>query len=123
MGSFRVELGPNSHDVHVGSGLLDRLGELARAAGLKPGRTALVTDSNVARLFGSRRVYRRADAPLACQRPYRRWLLGCQRRSCRQPRDCEDQASPHLVRYHHSRLFSPTKSLIPSPRCPSSRIA
>ena len=62
MGSFRVELGPNSHDVHVGSGLLDRLGELARAAGLKPGRTALVTDSNVARLFGSCAKNSLADA-------------------------------------------------------------
>src|SRR6266436_2115522 len=62
MGSFRVELGPNSHDVHVGSGLLDHLGELARAAGLKPGRTALVTDSNVARLFGSRAKNSLADA-------------------------------------------------------------
>src|SRR5216684_6727113 len=62
MGSFRVELGPNSHDVQVGSGLLDRLGELARAAGLKPGRTALVTDSNVARLFGSRAKNSLADA-------------------------------------------------------------
>src|SRR5260370_20797076 len=62
MGSFRVELGPNSHDVRGGSGLLDRLGELARAAGLKPGRTALVTDSNVARLFGSRAKNSLADA-------------------------------------------------------------
>src|SRR5260370_23479046 len=62
MGTFRVELGPNSHDVHVGSGLLDRLGELARAVGLKPGRTALATDSHVARLFGSRAKNSLADA-------------------------------------------------------------
>jgi 3-dehydroquinate synthase len=54
MGSFRVELGPNAHPVHVGAGLLDRLGELALAAGLKPGRAALVTDSIVARLYGTR---------------------------------------------------------------------
>jgi 3-dehydroquinate synthase len=54
MGSFRVELGPNAHPVHVGVGLLDRLGELALAAGLKPGRAALLTDSNVARLYGAR---------------------------------------------------------------------
>ena len=54
MGSFRVELGPNAHPVHVGVGLLDRLGELARAAGLKLGRAALLTDSNVARLYGAR---------------------------------------------------------------------
>ncbi|MGH7933074.1 MAG: 3-dehydroquinate synthase [Candidatus Binataceae bacterium] len=54
MGSFRVELGPNSHEVHTGAGLIDRIGELARAAGLKPGRVALITDSNVARLYGVR---------------------------------------------------------------------
>jgi 3-dehydroquinate synthase len=54
MGSFRVELGPNSHPVHAGAGILDRLGDLARAAGLKPGRAALVTDSNVAPLYSSR---------------------------------------------------------------------
>jgi 3-dehydroquinate synthase len=53
MGSFHVELGPNAHPVHVGLGLLDRLGELARAAGLKPGRAALITDSNVGRLYGA----------------------------------------------------------------------
>jgi 3-dehydroquinate synthase len=53
MGSFHVELGPNAHPVHVGAGLLDRIGELALAAGLKPGRAALVTDSNVARLYGA----------------------------------------------------------------------
>jgi 3-dehydroquinate synthase len=54
MGSFRVELGPNGHSVHVGVGLLDRLGELARQAGLKPGPAALVTDANVARLYAAR---------------------------------------------------------------------
>ncbi len=54
MGSFRVELGSNAHPVHVGTGLLDRLGELALAAGLMPGRAALITDSNVARLYGDR---------------------------------------------------------------------
>jgi 3-dehydroquinate synthase len=54
MGSFRVELGPNAHSVHVGAGLLDQLGDLAQAAALKPGRAALITDSNVARLYGSR---------------------------------------------------------------------
>ena len=54
MESFRVELGPNAHPVYVGAGILDRLGELARAAGLKPGRAALITDSNVARLYGAR---------------------------------------------------------------------
>ena len=54
MDSFRVELGPNAHPVYVGAGILDRLGELARAAGLKPGRAALITDSNVARFYGAR---------------------------------------------------------------------
>src|SRR5579859_1278022 len=54
MDTFRVELGAQAHPVHVGVGLLDRLGELARASGLKPGRAALLTDSNVARLYGAR---------------------------------------------------------------------
>ncbi len=53
MVSFRVELGPASHTVDIGDGLLDRLGELAAAAGLH-GRCAIITDSNVARLFGGR---------------------------------------------------------------------
>lgn len=51
MPAFRVELGPGAHDVHVGPGLLARLGQLARGAGLAPGRAALVTDSNVAPLY------------------------------------------------------------------------
>ena len=54
MRSFRVKLGPNSHPVHVGAGLLDELGKLAQDAGLKPGRAALISDSNVARLYGQR---------------------------------------------------------------------
>ena len=54
MGNFRVELGAQAHPVHAGVGLLDGLGELARAAGLKPGRAALITDTNVARLYGAR---------------------------------------------------------------------
>ena len=54
MGSFRVELGADAHPVHVGAGLLERVGELARAAGLRPGRAALVTDANVARLYAAR---------------------------------------------------------------------
>ena len=54
MDTFRVELGAQAHPVHVGAGILDRLGELALAAGLKPGRAALITDSNVARLYGAR---------------------------------------------------------------------
>ncbi len=54
MGDFIVELAANAHPVHVAAGALDRLGELARAAGLKPARAALVTDSNVAPLYGDR---------------------------------------------------------------------
>ncbi len=54
MRTFRVELGRDAHPVHVGSGLLDRVGELAREAGLKPGRAALITDSNVAKLYAGR---------------------------------------------------------------------
>jgi 3-dehydroquinate synthase len=52
MESFRVELGRDSHPVHTGSGILGQAGELARLAGLKPGRAALITDSKVGRLFG-----------------------------------------------------------------------
>ncbi|MBV8053987.1 MAG: 3-dehydroquinate synthase [Deltaproteobacteria bacterium] len=48
---FVVELGPNSHPAHIGCGLLARIGELARAAGLAAGRCALITDSNVGRLY------------------------------------------------------------------------
>lgn len=54
MRSFRVELGADSHPVHVGSGILDRAGDLARDAGLKPGRAALISDANVAKLYASR---------------------------------------------------------------------
>jgi 3-dehydroquinate synthase len=51
---FRVELGPASHEVHVGGALLDDLGALALGAGLKPTRSIVVTDSNVAPLYGDR---------------------------------------------------------------------
>jgi 3-dehydroquinate synthase len=54
METFRVELGPASHPVHVGTGILDDLGRLALQAGLKAGRAAIVTDSSVARLYGAR---------------------------------------------------------------------
>lgn len=56
MQSFRVELGANAHEVHVGAGLLDDLGALATRAGLRPGRAALVTDSNVAKLYAARAI-------------------------------------------------------------------
>jgi len=54
MRTFRVELGRDAHPVHVGAGILDQVGELARDAGLKPGRAALISDSNVAKLYASR---------------------------------------------------------------------
>jgi 3-dehydroquinate synthase len=54
MGAFRIELGASSHQVHVGIGLLDRIGNLTRDAGVKPGRAALLTDSNVAGLYAVR---------------------------------------------------------------------
>lgn len=52
MRTFRVELVKTPYPVHVGSGILARVGELARDGGLKPGRAAILTDSNVARLYG-----------------------------------------------------------------------
>jgi len=54
MRTFRVELGHDAHPVHVGSGILERAGDLAREAGLKPGLAALIADSNVAKLYGGR---------------------------------------------------------------------
>lgn len=51
MPSFRVELGAASHAVHVGPKLIGKLGALAVAAGIKIGRAALVTDSNVVKLY------------------------------------------------------------------------
>ncbi|MGD0074911.1 MAG: 3-dehydroquinate synthase [Candidatus Binataceae bacterium] len=51
MRSFRVELGANAHAVHVGASALDRLGELAAAAGLGGVRSAIITDENVGRLY------------------------------------------------------------------------
>jgi 3-dehydroquinate synthase len=51
---FVVELGANSYPVHVGYGLLASIGELARAAGLTAGRCALISDSNVGRLYSGK---------------------------------------------------------------------
>jgi 3-dehydroquinate synthase len=51
MGGFRVELGPDSHEVRVGGGLLAQLGEIGRESGLKPGRVVLITDSNVGAIY------------------------------------------------------------------------
>ncbi len=54
MRTFRVELGPDAHPVYVGAGALDETGRLARKAGLLAGPALIVTDSNVARLYGER---------------------------------------------------------------------
>ncbi len=54
MRTIRLELGPAAHDAHVGATLLERLGELARGAGLKAGVCAIVTDANVEKLYGAR---------------------------------------------------------------------
>ena len=56
MRTFRVELERAAHPVHIGSGILDRAGELAREAGLSAGRAAIVSDSNVATLYASRTI-------------------------------------------------------------------
>src|SRR5258708_35366493 len=51
MPSFRLKLGSRSSTVEVGGGALDRLGEAALSAGLRPVRAAVITDSNVAGLY------------------------------------------------------------------------
>jgi 3-dehydroquinate synthase len=50
---FQVELGRDSYRVHVGLGLLADIGGFARASGLASGRCALITDSNVGRLYSN----------------------------------------------------------------------
>jgi 3-dehydroquinate synthase len=54
MQTIRIELGPASHDAHVGANILARIGELARGAGLKPGACAIVTDATVEKLYAAR---------------------------------------------------------------------
>jgi len=54
MQTFRVDLGPASHDVHVGGALLDDMGALALGAGLKSAKSIIVSDSNVSRLYAGR---------------------------------------------------------------------
>jgi len=51
MRSFRVELGADGYPVHIGAGALDHLGELAAAAGLAGGISAIITDRNVGKLY------------------------------------------------------------------------
>ncbi|HXD90117.1 MAG TPA: 3-dehydroquinate synthase [Candidatus Binataceae bacterium] len=53
MATFRVELGAHAHDVHSAPGLLAKIGELAHSAGLQAGRAALITDTNVAKIYGA----------------------------------------------------------------------
>jgi 3-dehydroquinate synthase len=53
MQTVRVDLGSASYPAHVGANVLQQLGKLALDAGLKPGRCAIVTDSNVEKLYGS----------------------------------------------------------------------
>ena len=53
MQSVRVNLGAASYPAHVGVNILEKLGKLALDAGLKPGRCAIVTDSNVEKLYGA----------------------------------------------------------------------
>jgi 3-dehydroquinate synthase len=48
-----VNLGDRSYPIQIGSGNLDSLGESCKAAGLK-GKCLVVTDENVAPLYGSR---------------------------------------------------------------------
>ena len=54
MRTIEVKLGAKSHAALVGAGLLERLGELARGAGLLAGRCAIVTDANVKKLYAAR---------------------------------------------------------------------
>ncbi|MCC7300133.1 MAG: 3-dehydroquinate synthase [Verrucomicrobia bacterium] len=48
----KVDLGDRSYPIHIGSGILTSLGESCKAVGLK-GRCLVVTDENVAPLYGS----------------------------------------------------------------------
>ncbi len=52
MATFRVELGAASHDVYCGPGLLAQLGDRAARSGLKAGRAVIISDANVARIYG-----------------------------------------------------------------------
>ena len=54
MRTFRVELGSESHPVHIGAGAVEEIGRLARDAGVAAGRVLVVSDSHVARLYGER---------------------------------------------------------------------
>jgi 3-dehydroquinate synthase len=65
MRTFRVELGPLAHPVHIGSGIIDESGRLIReAGGTIGGRAVIITDSNVAPLYAERVKKSLADASL-----------------------------------------------------------
>ncbi len=51
----KVDLGERSYPIHIGSGLLDTLGDSCKAAGLK-GKCLVVTDDNIAPLYADRAV-------------------------------------------------------------------
>lgn len=53
MTTLTVDLGERSYPIHIGSGLLDRVGELAKPH-LAGGRALVVADATVARLHGAR---------------------------------------------------------------------
>ena len=53
MQTVRVNLGTASYPAHIGANILEQLGQLALDASLKPGRCAIVTDSNVEKLYGA----------------------------------------------------------------------
>jgi 3-dehydroquinate synthase len=61
MARLTVDLTGRPYDIHIGSGLLDRLGEFVRP--LRPSRLALVTDPRVGDLYAAR--VRAALEPLA----------------------------------------------------------
>jgi len=52
MRRLTVDLSGHPYDIHIGSGLLDRLGDFARP--LRPSRLLVVTDVRVGALYGSR---------------------------------------------------------------------
>jgi 3-dehydroquinate synthase len=52
MTTLRVRASGSDSTIHIAEGALARAGRLARAAGLAPGPCAVVTDTNVAKLYG-----------------------------------------------------------------------
>lgn len=54
MRTVKVELGSRSYEVHIGPGMLDRLGYVAHQAGFR--RAAVITDSTVGPLYGQKAI-------------------------------------------------------------------